>query len=221
MGLWFVANSRKILENLKKSRKFGISNLKTAATGQPLVRNWWNFRWKKFRPKPWLQAKNHTNRSNRAEMRGRKVPNMSGRLEVSEMHFPTFLDIFEKFRPREIFWHQLVQDRLRIDGKILVWKKSMKNSDLPLRSCCGPVFANVVPKNCQQNFLPKNYLWCDSWDSRGVHTGRKMVQKRSGFSPFLTPCAQGGGPWGPWGGFFQVPPGPHQITPQGHWSGSY
>ena len=135
--------------------------------------------------------------------------------------FPTFLDIFEKFRPREIFWHQLDQDRLRIDGKILVWKKSMKNSDLPLRSCCGPVFANPAPKNCQKIFLPKNYLRFNSRDSRGVHTDRKMVRKRSGFSPFLTPCAQGGGPWGPWGGFFQVPPGAHQITPQGHWSGSY
>ena len=41
-----------------------------------------------------------------------------------------------------------------------------------------------------------------------------MARKMSGFSPFLTPCAQGGGPWGPWGGFFQVPPGAHQITPK-------
>ena len=135
--------------------------------------------------------------------------------------FPTFLDIFEKFRPREIFWHQLDQDRLRIDGKILVWKKSMKKSDLPWRSCCGPVFANPAPKNSQKFFLPKNYLRFDSRDSRGVHIDPKMARKMSGFSPFLTPCAQRGGYWGPWGGCFEVPPGAHQITPQGHWSGSY
>ena len=139
MGLWFVANSRKFLENLKKSRKFGFLNLNTAATGQPVVRNWWIFRWKKFRPKPWRQAE-------------RSKTRLEG-WRCLRCIFPTFLDIFEKFRPREIFWHQLDQDRLRIDGKIQVWKKSMKKSDSPWRSCCGPGFNFYTLKISQKIFL--------------------------------------------------------------------
>ena len=93
LGLWFVANSRKIPENLKKWQIFGFSDLNTAATGQPVVQNWWNFGWRKFRPNPWRQAKNEVNSSNTAEMRGQKVKNTSGRLQCRGMHFPEF------------FWH--------------------------------------------------------------------------------------------------------------------
>ena len=67
------------------------------------------------------------------------------------------------------------------------------------------------PKSTRKNVSRENLDDNINW---------KMAPKMSGFSPVLTPCAQRGLYWGPWGGWFEVPPGANQITPQGHWLGS-
>ena len=67
--------------------------------------------------------------------------------------FPTFLDIFEKFRPREIFWHQLDQDRLRIDGKMLVWKKKHEKKWLTLEKLLWSRLQFLHSRKFLKNFL--------------------------------------------------------------------
>ena len=129
------------------------------------------------------------------------------------------------------------QQKIWLECKILtphtypcaaIWRKNInfKNS----HKKTWPIFDGqqrfpiVIPQNrigFKILFGPKSTRKNVSRENSDYNIGWKMARKMSGFSPFLTPCAQGGGPWGPWGGFFEVPPGAHQITPQGHWSGSY
>ena len=222
MGLWFVANSRKFLENLKKSRKFGFSNLKTAATGQPLVGNWWNFRWKKFRPKRWLQAKNHANRSNRAEMRGRKVPNRSGRLEVSEMHFPDFFGHFWKIQTKRNFLTPIRPGSAANWRKNARLKKKHEKKWLTLEKLLWSRLQFVHSKNFSKFFFGPKTIFIPIFETFDLGTTtQKWLGRWVVFHPFWPPVPRGVGTGAHGVGVLKYPRGPTKSPPQGHRSGSY
>ena len=128
--------------------------------------------------------------------------------------FLTFLDIFEKFRPREIFWHQLDQDRMRIDGIMLVWKKAWKKVTYLGEAVVVPSLLIFLQKFLKKFFCLKTIsdliletLGVCTLTQNGLGTG--VV-----FHPFWPPVPRGVGTGAHGVGVLKYPRGPTKSPPK-------
>ena len=124
-----AAISRKFGENPQKTWKLGFLALKTAATGQPMVQNWWNFGKIFFRSKPGCKPKISSVGLPGADWEAQRSKTHFFTCRCKRCIFPNFKAIFKKFNSILIFWHPCHLCRLQFDRKKSNWKKCTKKCD--------------------------------------------------------------------------------------------
>ena len=116
-------------KNPQKWQKLGFLALKTAATGQPMVQNWWNFGKNFFRSKPGCKPKISSVTLPGADWEAKRSKTHFFMCRLRRCIFPIFKAIFQKFRSRQNFWHPWHLCWLQFDRKKSNSKRCTKKCD--------------------------------------------------------------------------------------------